>query len=243
MEEESVEPLWSLCLQTVLPTLAEIEMETFCQAVFQDKRVQDRMRQKLLYEPRRTVQDLADTDLVELYNRTDINDDIVLIHLGALPFRVRQAIKRMFHETVICKLDDQYGAVTSDGRFQLVVGNCDEGISQSFEELQDAYIRALERTIAFEAVPSVSSRDLDNLDITEEFGVQEDCVLYDAHRLALTDEDDQIREDFLQDCLDFFSEEDPFPLPETVEPQKVSTLQVWVRKPRVRLVLGSTDSR
>jgi hypothetical protein len=66
--------------------------------------------------------------------------------------------------------------------------------------------------------------------------------MYDAHRLSLADEDDQIREDFLEDCIHFFADHNPFPLPETVQPQKISLHQVWVRKPRVRVMLALPDS-
>ena len=248
-DQAPVEPLWSLALSSILPDLAEQNLETFCSTVLRDHRIRDRMRRELLFQPQHSVHDLAESDPVELcqisheggaaHGLEKIGQDfhLKLVHLGAIPFRICGAIRQLFREKHISKYKTKYGQIASDGRYQIRVEvDEDTELSDSFEVLEDAYMRALDKLVVDECIPCPT--DSDEVDITDEMCVQPDTTLYDAYDLAINDRATQIREAFLEDCLEFFSDAEAFQLPTTVEPQKVTTQQVWVRKPRVRIVLA-----
>lgn len=97
-------------------------------------------------------------------------------------------------------------------------------------------MRALDKFAFEECIPCPS--DCEEVDIVDQFCVQPDTAMYDAYDLTLNDQATQIREAFTEDCLVFFADDGAFKLPETVQPQTISCHQVWVRKPRVRIVLG-----
>lgn len=247
----SLSPLWSLALQSVLPDLAEQNLDEFCRALLVDQRIRDHLRKKLLGGPKHRVNELADNDQVELcqvshewrLERQHIGQDFnqKLVPLGALPFRIREAVRQLFRERHTTTYKTVYatkcGKIVSDGRYQIWVEvDEDTDLSDAFEVLEEAYMRALNRMSFDEAIEFHD--DWDFVDITEEFNVQPDTALYDAYDLVVNDQDVQIREALLDDCLDFFSDEASFRIPDTVEPLQISAEQVWVRKPRVRIVLG-----
>jgi hypothetical protein len=248
-DENPVDPLWSLALGSVLPALAEQDIDTFCSTVLRDQRIRDRMRRELLYQPRHTLPELAETDVVELCQvshewrndngREEIGQDfnLKLVHLGALPFRIREAVRQLFRERHSTTHKTKHGTLASDGRYQLWV-EVDEhtDLSDCYEVLEDAYMRALDKLTFEECIPYPS--DYEEVDITDQYCVQPDTALYDAYDLTLNDQATQIREAITEDCLCFFADDGAFKLPDTVQPQTVSSHQVWVRKPRVRIVLG-----
>lgn len=231
------DPLWSLALGSVLPALAEQDLDAFCATVLTDQRIRDRMRQELLYKPQHTLAELAETDVVELCQVSHERHSLKLVHLGAVPFRIREAVRQLFRERHSSTRRTKYGKITSDGRYQLRV-EVDEhtDLSDSFEVLEDAYMRALDKIAFEECIPGPS--DWEEVDITDQFCVQPDTSLYDAYDLLINQQGTQIREVFQEDCLEFFADYQAFNIPDTVTPHTVSSRQVWVRKPMVRIVLG-----
>ena len=240
-------PLWALALQSVLPDLAEQNLEEFCQSVLKDHRIRNHLRKELLKGPRYRVNELADTDQVELcqvshewrLERQHIGQDfnIKLVSLGALPFRIREAVRQLFRERHMTAYTTKCGKMASDGRYQLWVEvDEDTDLSDAFEIIEDAYIRALNRLSFDEAIEFHD--DWCDVDITEKFNVQPDTALYDAYDLVVNDQDVHIREALLDDCLDFFSADASFRIPDTVDQLQISSEQVWIRKPRIRIVLG-----
>ena len=247
----AVDPLWAFALNAVIPDLAEQDLEAFFSIVMKDQRIRDRMRRELLLEPRHKVNDLAETDQVELFqiSRDARVEDgrehmgkayhFKLVHLGAVPFRIREALRQLFRERFRGTYRTKCGKISVDGRYELRVDvDEDTEMSDAFEELEDGYMRALDKMVFDECIQSES--DCEDLDITDKFGVQPDTALYDAYDLTLFDQEEQIREAFLEDCLAFFADTGGFQLPETVVPLSVPSNQVWVRKPRARIVLSSS---
>lgn len=245
-DQANANPLWSLALSSVLPALAEQDLDAFCSSVLKDQRIRDRMRRELFYQPRHGLLELAETDVVELCqvsNEWRIDGSVgqdfnmKLVHLGALPFRIREAVRQLFREQDSTSHKTEHGKAAPDGRYQLWVEvDEDTDLSDCYEFLEDAYMRALDKFTFEECIPCPT--DFDEVDITDQFHVQPDTALYDAYDLTFNDQDTQIREAFLEDCLAFFADDSAFRLPETVKPLTVSHRQVWVRKPRVRIVLG-----
>ena len=239
-------PLWALALSSVLPDLAEQDLEEFCHSVLKDQRIKNHLYKELLKGPRHRVNELADTDQVELCQvshewrpggeHIGHGFNIKLVSLGALPFRIREAVRQLFRERHTTTYKTKCGKMASDGRYQLWVEvDKDTDLSDAFEVLEDAYTRALNQLSFDEAIEFHD--DWCNVDITEKFNVQPDTTLYDAYDLVVNDQDVHIREALLDDCLDFFSADPSFRIPDTVDQLQISSEQVWIRKPRIRIVL------
>ena len=239
-------PLWALALSSVLPDLAEQDLEEFCHSVLKDQRIKNHLYKELLKGPRHRVNELADTDQVELCQvshewrpggeHIGHGFNIKLVSLGALPFRIREAVRQLFRERHTTTYKTKCGKMASDGRYQLWVEvDKDTDLSDAFEVLEDAYTRALNQLSFDEAIEFHD--DWCNVDITEKFNVQPDTTLYDAYDLVVNDQDVHIREALLDDCLDFFSADASFRIPDTVDQLQISSEQVWIRKPRIRIVL------
>lgn len=243
-------PLWALALTSVLSDLAEQDMETFCMTFLNDSKIRDRMRRELLHQPRHLVSELAETDIVEIVSASDQwsilgelqniqQHDVKLVHLGAIPFRIREAIKQLFRERGSVFHKTPLLRDTSDGRFEVWVNvDYDTDLSDVYEVFEDAYMRAVDKTVSAEDIPY--PYDFEEVDITDRYSVLPDTLLYDAYDFTLNDRATQIREAFLENCVDFFSSPDAPVLPETVQPLTVAFNQVWVRKPRVRLILAAS---
>jgi hydrogenase maturation factor len=249
-DQAAVDPLWAFALTAVLPDLAEQDLEAFCSTVLKDHRIRDRIRRELLFKPLHKVNDLSETDQVELCQISrDVRLDDVgreqigrvyhlkLVHFGAIPFRIREALRQLFRERLSGTYRSRCGKISSDGRYELRVEvDEDTETSDAFEVLEDAYMRALDKRVCEECIPTES--DGEDVDITDKFCVQPDTALYDAYDLTIFFQEEQIREAFLEDCLAFFADTGGFQLPETVKPLTVPSNQVWVRKPRLRIVLA-----
>lgn len=236
----------------MLPDLAEQDLDAFCNTVLADGRIRDRMRRELLHQPKYTISELSETDIVELvkisnewtvsdgYQRVGQDHGVQLVHLGAIPFRIREAIKQLFREKESTSYQTPLSRETPDGRFEVWVDvNIDTDLSDAFEMFEDAYMRSVNKMVLEECIPYPT--DFEEVDITDAYSVLPDTLLYDAYDFVLNDRGTQIRESVLEDCLDFFSSTDAPVLPETVKPISVPLNQVWVRKPRVRIVIAGSE--
>jgi len=239
-------PLWSLALSSILPDLAEQDLDSFCQSVLLDRRIRDRLRTELLVSPTHHPSELANTDLVELFHIENEMSDLSacvhntdfstkLVHLGALPFRIRASICQLFREKDSGRYRNEHCSTSPDGRFQLVVQvNQDTDLSDAFDHLEDAYMRVLEELKIEHCIPFPD--EWEEVDVSDVYGVQPDSALYDAFNVRLNDQETQVRESITEDFIAFFAES-PFQLAGTVEEKHVSIRRSWTRKPRVRIVL------
>jgi len=176
---------------------------------------------------------LSGNDLVELVFLNDCKFCHALTRLESLPFRVVEAIKIMYRKIVFQHDFQTVGSMQQDGRVELSLCFHD---SFCIEEWERAYTCRIEEVVHEECIP-IFEEDEDLSDYA-----QPDTVLHDAYVYHSMGHQDVIQEHYIED-LSRFSEETTdgsTVVPEWITIETVDHSQVWVRKPRVRIVITTS---
>lgn len=259
--KRNVPALWETTLGTVISNLSEQHTDDFVRMVLLDGDMRKRFTEVLLRRAEH-IPDLGDSDLVEfvmlpVYQNAD-DDDYSAEHslnycsVGQLPYWLKAALKTQFKDRASASASVSgmpgEGDISRDGRLEIKLSENDP---ESLQPLTNAYIGHLEQLIVQEGIPNKEDvgypHDDDAADIFDVApGVQPDTCLWDAWELSVNECEDQLREVFVDNieglyvmaCDGHPVSGDCFPLSKAMQETgnaQVST--VWVRKPRVRLVI------
>ncbi len=258
--KRDVPPLWESSLGIVISNLSTLHTDDFVKMVLADGKLRARFTDELLRRAKH-LPELGDSDLVEIVLLPVTIEmenpcqghyaDHVLKYctVGRLPHWLKGALKTQFKARVRgtakfgCGAD---GNVTQDGRLEFELY---EDEFETFEPLIDAYITLLQKTIDDESIPGADEFfSEDEVDVSEAApGVMPDTVLWDAWDLRVNESEDRIREEMTERIGELFvlcGHNEDVMTPDiqelnraTKEAGDATVSTVWVRKPRVRLVL------
>ena len=249
--------LWSSALGQVIDHLSCRHTYEFVKTICADSKLRSFLTDELLRRGKHGPQ-LGDSDVVEVQLLTvghfpnssrppEADCELKYWKVGDLPYRFKAALKRQFEKRsskeARVSSDLSLGNVHVDGRLEFQLNNNDDG---SLVVLEDAYIDHVKELGFEESVPSRDDLDIpwdvDDIDPADAgCGSQNDTSLYDAWDLQLNNCEDRMREEFYDEIEKIFDHNthfgDPLPGHFVTAPGKASLSAVWIRKPRVRLVL------
>ncbi len=179
----------------------------------------------------------------------------VTIRVKSLPYQLRMVLKRVFYEALSpgCMQERRannlqqrpMATTTLDGRVEIAVSrNPSESFWECHEDWWDVYKRVLEDILECEIYECGLQHEFDS-DVLRDClpQTQEHTALHDAHSVLLDDEGERrVRSEFddtFNTC--FFETSWEQATPHTAGVHRVSADSVWVRKPRVRIVVSMTD--
>ena len=257
-----VPPLWASSLGTVIDHLSDRHTHEFVKTICCDSKLRALFTDELLRRAKHGPE-LGDSDVVEVQLLTvayfeghaqfgnrppEANSQLKYWKVGDLPYRFQAALKQQFIKR--CSkgaeesLDRSIGNVRTDGRLEFELNNNHDG---SLVALEDAYIEHVKDIVFQECVPSREDvnipRDADEVD-PDDVGCQylTNTCHWDAWDLQLNGCEERMREEFYEEIEEIFDDRtnygDPLPGHFVTAPGKASLEAVWIRKPRVRLVLG-----
>lgn len=200
--------------------------------LLRDARARDYL-QSQLHKAFHTSMDLAGSDLVEL---VFLNDRKIFLNavarLESLPFRAVEAVKLIYRKVTLHHKEcfENVGKIRDDGRVELTLSYEDDAC---MDEWDFAYTSRLEDEIHEQCLPVFE----DNEDVSDY--TQPDTVLHDAYVYHSMGNEDTILEQYREDLQSFYEETtDKTPaLPGWLTVEPVDHARVWVRKPRVRIVI------
>jgi len=255
-----VPPLWETALGTVVSNLSAEHTDDFVKAVLADGQLRARFTDERLRRATH-IPALGDSDLVEIVLLPVTTEDhpcegdgqyadhvLKYCTVGRLPHWLKGALKTQFKDRVRGTAKSGSGAdgnMSQDGRLEFELY---EDEFETFEPLIDAYITLLQKTIEDESIPNSDEFFPDEVDVSDAApGVMPETVLWDAWDLSVNDSEDSIREELTERFAELFSlawGRDDILTSEiralnaaTKEAGDATVSTVWVRKPRVRLVL------
>lgn len=262
-------PLWQTSLGVVISNLSQEHTDDFVQLVLGDSKLRQRFTDELLRRASH-VADLGNTDLVEFVVlpvlETDDGDghtsefEIKYCKIAALPYWFNAALKALFRDRASSdpmtpSLPGE-GYFTKDGRLEV---HFYEDNQETHQPLIDAYIGHLDYTSRADCVPTReelgffdASDEIDLSEVAPE--VPEEGVQFDAYQMSLNDGEDRIREEIDEKLTELYMmhlvcDDDEsswlndrrFKNAQQTDGSAASST-VWIRKPRVRIVVHSTCS-
>lgn len=257
-----VPPLWASSLGTVIDHLSDRHTHEFVKTICCDSKLRALFTDELLRRAKHGPE-LGDSDVVEVQLLTvghfaahatfgnrppEANSQLKYWKVGDLPYRLQAALKQQFIKRCAkgaeVSLDRSIGHVHTDGRLEFELNNNDDG---SLIALEEAYIEHVRDIVFQECVPSRDDMnipwDADEVD-PDDVGCQylTNTCYWDAWDLQLNGCEERMREEFYEEIEEIFDERtnygDPLPGHFVTAPGKASLEAVWIRKPRVRFVLG-----
>lgn len=257
--EGVVPPLWQSALGTVLSHLATSHFEQLVDGLVKHPETRKALTERLVRKAQHGST-LGDSDLVEVVKQQPCKSQTSLfteeircvIRVGQLPHRIRVAIKQLFSTATSRKhkrCSWGFGNYTEDGRVLFVLEDPnDSGAHRPDDRLADwtdAYIKQLKKLIFEDCIGLNEGVD----DEVGEFGewqdfyphVQSDTLEYDAYEFIFNNAEDTLRDAFETQLMEIFTDDmdevtthlDKY----NCEPVIQTVDQVWVRKPRVRVLV------
>lgn len=236
---KQIPSLESIALQSVLPALYEADPEAMRAILLRDRNARADMR-KLLLRHLSVPSTMTDEDLVEIVWLCDAR--FQLVKLGALPYKLAEALRKIFENFLIHK-DSRDGpaarnyanfvpcrtSVATDGRVEIKI----DLAYNLFDCLLDAYDQAVYVEMANLNVQAlVEGSEPGEVDPVD-FNIVPETVAYDAFAYAKC-EQDAVHEEMVCELMEFFKgPSDDY----EVSTEKIGIDAAWSRKPRVRLMV------
>lgn len=247
---EPQEPaLWGFALRAVVDQLAQERPEEFVHYITRDAKIRALLTEELVRKHHPGPQ-LSDSDLIEVYDcfRTDASFpgyDQWFAPVADLPWRLRMVFKCEYVHAASMYRDDgvfpSEGCITNDGRIEYNVND------QYFMGLMaDMYINMVAELATTEGIPTNDNLEGTKLDDVLDFDLiakfphlHANTMLYDAHQYNyLEGGAHELRMQFQSDWDDYFFMKRH--RAESFTADQVSLLATWVRKPKLRFLVGAT---
>lgn len=254
-----VPSLWQSALGTVLSHLSTSHFEQLVDGLVKHPETRKALTERLVRKAQHGPT-LGDSDLVEVVKQQPCKSGTCLfteetrcvIRVGQLPYRIRVAIKQLF-STATSRSKQRcasgFGNYTEDGRVLFVLEDPnDNGASARADDLlaqwTHAYIKQLKKLIFDDCISSNEVVDqIGEFSDWQDFypHVQGDTLEHDAYEFTFNNAEDTLRDEFESELMEIFTDDmddvtahfDEFKR----EPVVQSVDQVWVRKPRVRVLV------
>lgn len=242
-------PLWELSLSSAISHLAEGDVGHLADALIKDAPLRAALQDRLLRRAQH-VGDLADDDLMEIIIVSDHGILGSTLRIKTLPFRVRATLKLFFRKASSeTGVDDATKRVCNfgpDGRLVFRISHLG-ALGVQADDWMNTYTEVLNDVVEVCKVPTKMEAGLshihDPLEIRDYWPhVQRDTLEYDAYELVTNRRGDDIRYELQHEMgMYFFSDSTPqFNVNVGIHTEDPKA--VWVRKPRVRIVVNQDAS-